>query len=95
MQDLLEFDYKPKTKVTNIVATAEIGADIPLELLAVELGMDSVEYEPEQFPAIIYRGDNAVILVFASGKIVCTGLTDLEDTATAIEDMKQRAQTVI
>jgi transcription initiation factor TFIID TATA-box-binding protein len=32
-------------------------------------------YEPEQFPGLIYRMDDpkVVILLFASGKLVCTG----------------------
>jgi len=32
-------------------------------------------YEPEQFPGLIYRMNEpkTVILVFASGKLVCTG----------------------
>ena len=32
-------------------------------------------YEPEQFPGLIYRMEDpkVVILIFASGKLVCTG----------------------
>jgi transcription initiation factor TFIID TATA-box-binding protein len=34
-----------------------------------------IVYEPEQFPGLIYRMDspNAVLLIFSSGKLVCTG----------------------
>lgn len=92
MRDLLEFDYEPKTEVSNIVATAELDLDIPLELLAVHLGMESVEYEPEQFPALLFRGSDYTILLFSSGKIVCTGLTNLKDISEAIEDMDSRVQ---
>ena len=38
-------------------------------------GLKKTMYEPEQFPGLIYRMDEpkVVILVFASGKLVCTG----------------------
>lgn len=94
MQDLLEFEYEPDVEVSNIVATADLGTPIPLELLTLELGLDAVEYEPEQFPALMYRADDHVILVFSSGKLLCTGLTDLDEVSSAIEEMTTRIQAV-
>jgi transcription initiation factor TFIID TATA-box-binding protein len=43
-------------------------------------------YEPEQFPGLIYRMDapKVVILLFASGKLVCTGATKEEDIHEAV-----------
>jgi transcription initiation factor TFIID TATA-box-binding protein len=92
MQDLLEFEYEPDAGVSNIVATTDLGTTISLEHLAIELGMESVEYEPEQFPALMYRGQDEVILVFSSGKILCTGLTDRESTSKAINWMISQIQ---
>ena len=64
---------KPEIVIQNIVATANVHGKIDLEAAANIL--DNVMYEPDQFPALIYRmGDpKVVILVFASGKLVCTG----------------------
>ena len=64
---------KPETVLQNIVATANLHSKVDLEAAADVL--DNVMYEPEQFPGLIYRmGDpKVVILVFASGKLVCTG----------------------
>ena len=44
-------------------------------------------YEPEQFPGLIYRMETpkVVILLFASGKLVCTGGKKEEDIFIAIE----------
>lgn len=95
MQDLLEFEYEPEVEVSNIVATADLGTPIPLEVLTLELGLDAVEYEPEQFPALIYRTEDHVILVFSSGKLLCTGITDLDDVAAAIERFTTRIQSVL
>jgi transcription initiation factor TFIID TATA-box-binding protein len=78
MRDLLEFDFTPESKVSNIVVTTALNRNVQLEALALQLGFEHVEYEPEQFPGLIYRDSdsNAVILVFASGKLLCTGLSD-------------------
>lgn len=87
VQDILDFETSPSINVNNIVSTSEIN-DIPsLEAVAIGLGLEQTEYEPEQFPALIYRGGDSVILVFASGNLVCTGLTDLDEISSAIEDI--------
>ena len=75
---------RPEIKVQNIVATANLHTNIDLEAAADIL--DNVLYEPEQFPALIYRmaEPKVVILVFASGKLVCTGAKSVEMVNEAI-----------
>ena len=60
-------------KIQNIVASVDLGGQINLEEAARRL--NQCMYEPEQFPGLIYRMNEpkTVILVFASGKLVCTG----------------------
>jgi len=64
---------KPEITIQNIVASANLQGKVDLEF-AGDL-LDNVMYEPEQFPGMIYRMrvPKAVMLVFTSGKIVCTG----------------------
>jgi transcription initiation factor TFIID TATA-box-binding protein len=64
---------KPKIVIQNMVASANLHSKIDLEIAADVL--DNVMYEPEQFPGLIYRMQDpkTVLLLFASGKIVCTG----------------------
>lgn len=64
---------KPKTVIQNMVASADLHHKIDLETAADLL--DNVMYEPEQFPGLIYRmaDPKTVLLLFASGKLVCTG----------------------
>lgn len=64
---------KPDITVQNIVASANLQRKVDLEE-ASDL-LDNVMYEPEQFPGMIYRmrSPKAVLLIFTSGKIVCTG----------------------
>jgi transcription initiation factor TFIID TATA-box-binding protein len=48
-------------------------------------------YEPEQFPGLIYRMDDpkVVILIFASGKLVCTGAKKEAEVHTAIAKLQE------
>ena len=63
----------PTVTVQNVVASGNFYDTINLELAA--LIMDTSMYEPEVFPGLIYRMQNpkAVLLLFQSGKFVCTG----------------------
>ncbi len=64
---------KPKITVQNVVASGSIDLDLNLNVLALEL--ENTEYEPEQFPGLVYKLDNptATFLLFSNGKLVCTG----------------------
>jgi transcription initiation factor TFIID TATA-box-binding protein len=78
---------KPDWKVVNIVASAELGGKIDLEKAVFTLG--KTMYEPEQFPGLIYRMDEprVVILLFASGKLVCTGAKKEQDVYDAVNKL--------
>lgn len=64
---------KPKITVQNIVASGTINLQLNLNYLALE--MENTEYEPEQFPGLVYKLEdpNATFLLFSNGKLVCTG----------------------
>lgn len=77
--------------VQNYVCTAELGQNLNLNALAIGLGLEKTEYEPEQFPGLIYRpsGADNVVLLFASGRVVITGSPDLniaEQTFATLKD---------
>ena len=75
---------KPEIVIQNIVASANIHGKIDLEM-AADI-MENVMYEPEQFPGLIYRmaEPKVVILIFASGKLVCTGGKSAEMVDVAV-----------
>lgn len=83
---------KPELKIQNIVASASLGGMIDLEKAAYSLGRTM--YEPEQFPGLIYRMDDpkVVILLFASGKLVCTGAKREEDVYLAVNKLHLRLE---
>jgi len=75
---------KPELKIVNIVASVSLGGIIDLEKAVRPLG--KTMYEPEQFPGLIYRMDEpkVVMLLFASGKLVCTGAKKEQDVYNAV-----------
>ena len=82
--------------IENVVATASLGGEVDLlELYESETGMRGrISYEPEQFPGLIYRMNDpkVVILLFASGKLVCTGARKEEDVHQAINNLRQKLE---
>ncbi len=77
--------------IQNIVAIADLGSDLNLNEVAMGLGLENVEYEPEQFPGLVYRikDPKVVMLLFGSGKIVCTGARNTEDVSIAVEKLSE------
>ncbi len=78
---------KPKITIQNIVASANLHGKIDLET-AADI-MENVMYEPEQFPGLIYRmgTPKVVMLLFASGKLVCTGAKHEDMVKEAVEKL--------
>jgi len=80
---------KPEIQVQNIVASAGLGGHIDLEKTTYSL--KRTMYEPEQFPGLIYRMDDpkVVILIFASGKLVCTGARKEAEVPRAVRKLQE------
>jgi transcription initiation factor TFIID TATA-box-binding protein len=80
---------EPIIEIQNIVASIDLFGRIDLELAANTL--ENVMYEPEQFPGLIYRmpSPKVVILMFASGKLVCTGAKTESEVHEAIRKLSE------
>ncbi|PCN50279.1 TATA-box-binding protein [Candidatus Geothermarchaeota archaeon ex4572_27] len=81
---------EPKIQIQNIVASANLNAEINLEKAAYLL--EDAMYEPEQFPGLIYRMEDlgVVLLLFSSGKMVCTGAKREEDVKLAVNRIYEK-----
>jgi transcription initiation factor TFIID TATA-box-binding protein len=87
----VEIHKNPEIVIQNIVATADLGGELNLSEVAISLGLDNVEYEPEQFPGLVYRirEPKVAMLLFSSGKIVCAGARKMEDVSLAVEKLSK------
>jgi len=73
--------------IQNIVSAVNLGGKIHLEQAARTLPRSM--YEPEQFPGLIHRvlEPKTVILIFASGKLVCTGAKTEKDVYRSVNNL--------
>ena len=86
---------KPEIQITNIVASATLNGVIDLDRLYSSEGMGgNILFEPEQFPALIYRWESpkVIFLVFSTGKIVCVGARKEKDIYEAIEKLQRKLE---
>lgn len=95
MKDLnVDITDNPTYSIQNIVTSADLGARINLNKIAMSLTLDKIEYEPEQFPGLVYRLDDpkVVVLLFGSGKLIITGGKVHEDAERAVDKIYQDLQ---
>ncbi len=73
--------------IQNFVASINLGGKIHLEQAARTLPRSM--YEPEQFPGLIHRvlDPKTVILIFSSGKLVCTGGKTEKDVYRSVNNL--------
>ena len=90
----IDAPLKPEVQIQNIVASGNLHAEVDLEQAALLL--ENSMYEPEQFPGLIYRmtSPKVVILIFGSGKIVCTGAKREQDVKEAIEKLYNKLKEI-
>ncbi len=86
----VKITIKPEVKIQNIVASGSIGMDLNLNTLAMKL--ENTEYEPEQFPGLVYKLDEpkipkATFLLFSNGKVVCTGTKSEKEVHAALDKL--------
>ncbi len=88
--DLAVLDV-PIVEVQNIVATTDLGHTLNLNSVAISLGLERIEYEPEQFPGLVFRMSEPklVMLFFGSGKVVCTGGKTIDDIKEGVDKVSK------
>src|SRR4030043_1680206 len=78
----------PKTKaiinIQNVVAAATLNQKVDLN--AVVKSFPGVEYRPEKFPGLVFRlkKPKTAILIFSTGKMVCTGAKSENESKKAV-----------
>ncbi len=91
----IKITIKPEIKVQNIVASGSVGRPLNLNVLAMKL--ENTEYEPEQFPGLVYKlaAAKATFLLFSNGKVVCTGTKSEEEVFAALDMLSAKLDKVL
>lgn len=85
----------PKITVQNIVASGSIPLTLNLNTLALQL--ENTEYEPEQFPGLVYKlvDPPATFLLFSNGKLVCTGTKDKGQLEESMRQLNKNVRAAV
>ncbi len=90
----VKITIKPEIRIQNIVASGSVGMDLNLNTLAMKL--ENTEYEPEQFPGLVYKlaAAKATFLLFSNGKVVCTGTKSEKEVHAALDKLIENLKRV-
>lgn len=85
-----------KLSIQNIVCTADLEREVNLNAVSIGLGLENVEYEPEQFPGLVYKpqDQDCTILVFSTGKVVIMGTQSERAARDAFELINSELESI-
>jgi transcription initiation factor TFIID TATA-box-binding protein len=94
---LIERPVEDGFGVRNLVFVGDLERDINLDALAIGIGLEHVEYEPEQFPGLVYRPQtiDCTVLVFATGKAIVTGVVEMDTAIEAHQHVRDQLNTFL
>ncbi len=83
-----------RVKIENIVVSVVLGRELNLDQLAFQL--EDSEYEPEQFPGLVYRiyDPKVAFLLFSSGRVVCAGAKSLDSVRDAVSKLEKKLKSL-
>lgn len=86
----IELYDNPSFTINNVVAVYNMKKELNLPYIAMTLGLENVEYSPE-FPDLVYRIEEPKVsmMLFTSGKIVCTGAKNEDYIKNGIKIMRK------
>lgn len=87
----------PMIKISNMVCSYNLGYPCNLNKIMMTFNCENVEYEPEQFPGLVYRlsDPKLAILIFATGKIILAGGTNLDAVKRGLKTLKEKIDPIM
>lgn len=81
--------------IQNIVVKGNFAVELDLDVLSVGIGLERCEYEPEQFPGVIFRSEHgATVLIFRTGKYLITGAKSYANALQVAADVKEELRSL-
>lgn len=79
-----------KANVENMVSAITVNQQIDLKKFVKKV--KGLEYNPERFPGVVYRirDPKLAMLIFSSGKIICTGARSEDDIKKAVDSLLKK-----
>jgi len=79
-----------KTHIENMVSAITLNQKIDVKSFAAKVS--GVEYNPDNFPGVVFRvrEPKLAMLIFSSGKVICTGARNKKDIEIALEKLRKK-----
>jgi transcription initiation factor TFIID TATA-box-binding protein len=91
----IDLDVKiVKIEIHNVVVQSKIPLITSLESIIANLDPRKASFEPEQFPALVYKDWGVCFLLFSSGSCIVTGLKHIKDAELVIKRFKEAIEAV-
>jgi transcription initiation factor TFIID TATA-box-binding protein len=89
LQDLGLGNDPSEFEIRNLVLLDRYKRELNLDQIVVALGLENAEYEPEQFPGVLYKPDKVrgSFLIFRNGKVILTGAVQEADAELAFRNL--------
>jgi transcription initiation factor TFIID TATA-box-binding protein len=81
-------------RIHNFVVVDTVGHEVQFDKIISSLQNVNIEYEPEQFPGMIIKMGGHSFLLFSSGKIILTGVRDIESITPALISFKEKIESI-
>jgi transcription initiation factor TFIID TATA-box-binding protein len=78
-----------KLEIHNLVISDSVDLPCTIEKLMANMDAKKSSFEPEQFPALIYKDWGVSFLLFSTGKVILTGSKSMEQAEAVMEKFKQ------
>lgn len=81
-----------RPEIQNLICKADLGREVDLSALTIGLGLENVEYEPEQSPFLYYwpEGIDCLITIPTNGEVIITGVQMKEQAEQAFSHLRKR-----
>lgn len=94
----IEIDLKEShPEIRNLICKGNLGREVNLEALAIGLGMENIEYEPEQSPFVYYWPEDldCLLTIPSNGEIIITGVERIEEANKALNHVQTRMKSIL
>jgi len=96
LQELeVKYDFeRGRPEIQNLICKGELSREIDLDNLVVALGLENIEYEPEQSPVVYYWPEEAdcLITIPTNGQCIVTGVSTLEEAEEAFTNFQNQIE---
>lgn len=86
-----------RPEIRNLICKGDLDREVNLDAFVIELGMEDIEYEPEQSPFVYYWPEelDCLMTIPSNGIVIITGIKTVEEAEQAMDYLRTKITTLI